>query len=106
MRPTAMMPSNGAQMLLATGVVLLMSLLSMAIFGVKVAGLTLPHEAASDDVIDTTGQVLEVVQPLSQARMDFGWTAVWPRWKPLNLALTPSTMICCIMEKFAGWKSN
>lgn len=57
-------------MLLATGVVLLMSLLSMAIFGVKVAGLTLPHEAASDDVIDTTNQVLETIQPLTQARMD------------------------------------
>ena len=57
-------------MLLATGVVLLMSLLSMAIFGVKVAGLTLPHEAASDDVIDTTDQVLETIQPLTQARMD------------------------------------
>tara|TARA_B100001027_G_scaffold83449_1_gene57172 strand:+ start:68 stop:475 length:408 start_codon:yes stop_codon:yes gene_type:complete len=57
-------------MLLATGVVLLMSLLSMAIFGVKVAGLTLPHEPASDDVIDTTEQVLESIQPLTQARMD------------------------------------
>ncbi len=47
-----------------------MSLLSMAIFGVKVAGLTLPHEAASDDVIDTTEQVLDTIQPLTQARMD------------------------------------
>jgi hypothetical protein len=47
-----------------------MSLLSMAIFGVKVAGLTLPHEPASDDVIDTTEQVLESIQPLTQARMD------------------------------------
>ena len=47
-----------------------MSLLSMAIFGVTVAGLTLPHEAASDDVIDTTNQVLESIQPLTQARMD------------------------------------
>jgi hypothetical protein len=33
-------------MLLATGVVLLMSLVSMAVFGVKVAGLTIPHDAA------------------------------------------------------------
>ena len=33
---------DAGQMLLATGVVLLMSLLSMAIFGVKVAGLTMP----------------------------------------------------------------
>ena len=58
MQSTSLRESQAGQMLLATGVVLLMSLLSMAIFGVKVAGLTLPHEAASDDVIDTTNQVL------------------------------------------------
>ena len=46
-----------AQMLLATGVVLLMSLLSMAIFGVKVAGLTLPHDTASDGVIITAQEL-------------------------------------------------
>ena len=70
MRASQLKDANAGQMLLATGVVLLMSLLSMAIFGVKVAGLTLPHEAASDDVIDTTDQVLETIQPLTQARMD------------------------------------
>ena len=70
MQSTELRESQAGQMLLATGVVLLMSLLSMAIFGVKVAGLTLPHEAASDDVIDTTNQVLESIQPLTQARMD------------------------------------
>ena len=70
MRSTNLQQSSAGQMLLATGVVLLMSLLSMAIFGVKVAGLTLPHEAASDDVIDTTQQVLETIQPLTQARME------------------------------------
>ena len=37
------------------------------------AGLTLPHEPASDDVIDTTEQVLESIQPLTQARMNL-WT--------------------------------
>ena len=73
MRSTPLSDSQAAQMLLATGVVLLMSLLSMAIFGVKVAGLTLPHEPASDDVIDTTEQVLESIQPLTQARMNL-WT--------------------------------
>ena len=62
--------SEGGQMLLATGVVLLMSLLSMAIFGVKVAGLTLPHEPASDDVIVTTEEVLLVLEPLTQARTE------------------------------------
>ena len=70
MRSTPLSDSQAGQMLLATGVVLLMSLLSMAIFGVKVAGLTLPHEPASDDVIDTTEQVLESIQPLTQARMN------------------------------------
>ena len=70
MQTSDLRESQAGQMLLATGVVLLMSLLSMAIFGVKVAGLTLPHEAASDDVIDTTNQVLETVQSLTQARMD------------------------------------
>ena len=70
MRASQLKDADAGQMLLATGVVLLMSLLSMAIFGVKVAGLTLPHEAASDDVIDTTDQVLETIQPLTQARMD------------------------------------
>lgn len=63
---------QGGQMLLATGVVLLMSLLSMAIFGVKVAGLTLPHDAASDDVIVTTEEVLDTIEPLTQAR-----TTLW-----------------------------
>ena len=61
---------DGAQMLLATGVVLLMSLLSMAIFGVKVAGLTIPHDAASDDVIVTAEEVMESIESLSQARTD------------------------------------
>lgn len=70
MRAGQLKDADAGQMLLATGVVLLMSLLSMAIFGVKVAGLTLPHEAASDDVIDTTDQVLETIQPLTQARME------------------------------------
>ena len=70
MRSTPLSDSQAGQMRLATGVVLLMSLLSMALFGVKVAGLTLPHEPASVDVIDTTEQVLESIQPLTQARMN------------------------------------
>ena len=70
MRSASMERSEGGQMLLATGVVLLMSLLSMAIFGVKVAGLTLPHDPASDDVIVTTEEVLEILEPLTQARTE------------------------------------
>jgi len=47
------------QMLLATGVVLMMSLLSMAIYGVKMAGLNSPHDTtgvtiqASRDVVES-----------------------------------------------------
>jgi len=70
MRSTSMERSEGGQMLLATGVVLLMSLLSMAIFGGRVAGLTLPHDPASDDVIVTTEEVLDVLEPLTQARTE------------------------------------
>ena len=70
MRNTPLREAQAGQMLLATGVVLLMSLLSMAIFGVKVAGLTLPHDPASDDVIDTTDQVLDSIQALTQARIE------------------------------------
>ena len=72
MQSTNLQRSQAGQMLLATGVVLLMSLLSMAIFGVKVAGLTLPHDAASDDVIVTTQEVLDVIEPLTQER-----TVLW-----------------------------
>ena len=75
MRSTSMERSEGGQMLLATGVVLLMSLLSMAIFGVKVAGLTLPHDPASDDVIVTTEEVLDILEPLTQARTEL-WMEV------------------------------
>lgn len=63
---------DAAQMLLATGVVLLMSLLSMAIFGVKVAGLTLPHDTASDGVIVTSGEVGDSIPELTSAR-----TQIW-----------------------------
>lgn len=59
---------DAAQMLLATGVVLLMSLLSMAIFGVKVAGLTLPHDTASDGVIVTAQEVTNGLPELSESR--------------------------------------
>jgi|TARA_B110000467_G_scaffold14069_1_gene11990 hypothetical protein len=59
---------DAGQMLLATGVVLLMSLLSMAIFGVKVAGLTMPHDTASDGVLVTRIEVVEAIPELTEAR--------------------------------------
>jgi len=65
-----------AQMLLATGVVLQMSLLSMAIFSVKMAGLAIPHEPGRDDVIDASRDVQsvfpELVKSRAQAWIDVG----------------------------------
>ena len=60
------------KMLLATGVVLLLSLLSMAVFSVKVAGLTSAHEPNADSVIETTKEVMEILPSLSENR-----TQVW-----------------------------
>ena len=76
---------DAAQMLLATGVVLLMSLLSMAIFGVKVAGLTLPHDTASDGVIVTAQEVANGLPELSESR-----TQLWidGGLEPLEAAAT------------------
>ena len=61
-----------AQMLLATGVVLLLSLLSMAVFSVKVAGLTSAHEPNADTVIETTKEVVDILPPLAENR-----TIIW-----------------------------
>jgi len=59
-----------AQMLLATGVVLMMSLLSMAIFAIKLAGMSIPHDVASDAVIQTTQDVETVLPGLVEARAE------------------------------------
>ena len=56
------------QMLLAAGVVLLMSLLSMAVYGVKVAGLGQPYDPASDAVIDMSVELQKAFQPLLENR--------------------------------------
>ena len=57
MRQGERQSDDRGQMLLATGMVLLLSLLSMAIFSIKVAGMAMPHEPASDGALRTTAQV-------------------------------------------------
>ena len=69
MQRTSLTEGDRGQMLLATGVVLLMSLLSMAIFGVKVAGLTLPHDAASDVGADERESTFNCGQAIMAARL-------------------------------------
>ena len=68
MRPPVQ--DDKAQMLLATGVVLMMSLLSMAIFGIKLAGMSVPHDVASDAVLQTSEDVQETLPSLVQARAE------------------------------------
>ena len=68
MRTTQNNEDDRAQMLLATGVVLLLSLLSMAVFSVKVAGLTSAHEPNSDSVIETTKEVIDILPSLTENR--------------------------------------
>ena len=68
MRPSQ--KDDKAQMLLATGVVLMMSLLSMAIFSIKLAGMSVPHEVASDAVIRSSQDVESVLPGLVEARAE------------------------------------
>ena len=68
MRPSQ--KDDKAQMLLATGVVLMMSLLSMAIFAIKLAGMSVPHDVASDAVIRTSQDVEATLPDLVEARAE------------------------------------
>lgn len=63
------------QMLLATGVVLMMSLLSMAIFGVKMAGISMPYETAGDDSIQASGDIAENLPSLTEERAQVWYDA-------------------------------
>ena len=70
MRHSERQSDERGQMLLATGMVLLLSLMSMAIFSIKVAGMAMPHEPASDGALRTTAQVDEVLPGLVAARAE------------------------------------
>ena len=59
---------DAGQMLLATGVVLLLSLLSMAVFSVKVAGLTQSDDSSSNSVIQTSHEVIDAIPILVENR--------------------------------------
>ena len=67
---------ESAQMLLAAGLVLLMSLLSMSLYGVKVAGYDLPRTSDVNDVLDATEEVesmfLPILENRTQIRFDTG----------------------------------
>ena len=61
--------NDEAQMLLATGVVLLLALLSMAIYGVKVVGMGEPYDSSDDAVLQTAAEVDDVWEVTIQSRI-------------------------------------
>ena len=88
MNHSSMVNDERAQMLLATGVVLLLSLLSMAVFSVKVAGLTSAHEPNADSVIETTKEVIDVLPSLTENRTEIWVTNGMERIEATELAMT------------------
>ncbi len=76
------------QMLLATGVVLLLSLLSMAVFSVKVAGLTSAHEPNADSVIETTKEVVDILPSLAENRTEIWVSSGMERIDAAELAMS------------------
>ena len=57
MRKSQLNKDTSGQMLLAAGLVLLMSLLSMSLYGVKVAGYDLPRTSDVSDVLYLTEEI-------------------------------------------------
>ncbi|MAT48746.1 MAG: hypothetical protein CMA27_02820 [Euryarchaeota archaeon] len=76
MKNNDLINNDTGQMLLAAGLVLLMSLLSMSLYGVKVAGYDLPRTSDVTDVLDTTEEVEMIILPSlenrTQIRIDAG----------------------------------
>ena len=88
MNHTTRISDETAQMLLATGVVLLLSLLSMAVFSVKVAGLTSAHEPNADSVIETTKEAMDVLPSLTENRTEIWITNGVERVEAVELAMS------------------
>ena len=76
MKKNKLIKNDSGQMLLAAGLVLLMSLLSMSLYGVKVAGYDLPRTSDVNDVLDATEEVDSMILPSlenrTQIRVDAG----------------------------------
>ena len=76
MKKKELFNDDSAQMLLAAGLVLLMSLLSMSLYGVKVAGYDLPRTSDVTDVLDATEEIesmfLPTLENRTQLRFDTG----------------------------------
>ena len=88
MKYSQQVSDDRGQMLLATGVKLLLSLLSMAVFSVKVAGLTSAHEPNADSVIETTKEVVEILPSLAENRTEIWISSGMERIDAAELAMS------------------
>jgi len=88
MKHSQQVGDDRGQMLLATGVVLLLSLLSMAVFSVKVAGLTSAHEPNADSVIETTKEVVDILPSLAENRTEIWVSSGMERIDAAELAMS------------------
>ena len=88
MKYSQQVSDDRGQMLLATGVVLLLSLLSMAVFSVKVAGLTSAHEPNADSVIETTKEVVDILPSLAENRTEIWISSGMERIDSAELAMS------------------
>ena len=75
------------QMLLATGVVLMMSLLSMAIFGVKMAGISMPFDTAGDDTIQASADVANYLPSLTEDRAEIWYSEGVSEYESVNKSI-------------------
>ena len=75
------------QMLLATGVVLMMSLLSMAIFGVKMAGISMPFDTAGDDTIQASADVANYLPSLTEDRAEIWYNEGVSEYESVNKSI-------------------
>ena len=88
MKHSQQVGDDRGQMLLATRVVLLLSLLSMAVFSVKVAGLTSAHEPNADSVIETTKEVVDILPSLAENRTEIWISSGMERIDAAELAMS------------------
>tara|TARA_B100000424_G_scaffold265485_1_gene255188 strand:- start:4695 stop:5126 length:432 start_codon:yes stop_codon:yes gene_type:complete len=75
------------QMLLATGVVLMMSLLSMAIFGVKMAGISMPYDTAGDDSIQASNDIADNLPTITEARAQLWYDSGMSEFDAVNRSI-------------------
>ena len=79
--------NDEGQMLLATGVVLMMSLLSMAIFGVKMAGISMPYDTAGDDTIQASADVALYLPSLTEDRAELWYSEGVSEFESVNKSI-------------------